>query len=80
MREIATYANDLAKAAGFPLSFRRNIRMGDVALRDKELTPEQRVMLAVACDLYDILSSTTEGRDALRDLGFDPLLKDTKGE
>lgn len=80
MRDIAAYANGLAGSAGHPLSARRHIRMGDVALRDKEMTPEQRVMLAVACDLYDILCATPEGRDALRDLGFDPLLQNAKGE
>lgn len=80
MRDIVAYANALAGAAGHALSFRRHIRMVDVALRDREMTPEQRVMLAVACDLYDILCATPEGRDALRDLGFDPLLQDTKGE
>lgn len=43
-------------------------------------TPEQRTLLAAAYDLARVLSTTPEGRQALLNLGFEPLSKNTKGE
>ena len=36
--------------------------------------------LAAAMELRDLLAQSTDGRQALRDLGFEPLLQDVKGE
>ncbi|MCO7641902.1 hypothetical protein NJI34_34600 [Pseudomonas sp. S 311-6] len=80
MFEIAKYADGLAKSAGLSLSLCHEVRMADVVLRNEDMTTEQRVALSVACDLRHILCATPEGRQALRDLGFDPLLQNAKGE
>jgi len=77
---IAQYAGGLADAAGVSLSSRSEFVMADASLRDGNMSPEQRVMLAVACDLHDLLSKTAQGRQALSDLGFDPVPKDSERE
>lgn len=36
--------------------------------------------LAAAMELRDLLAQSSDGRQALRDLGFEPLLQDVEGE
>lgn len=45
-----------------------------------ERSPEQRAFLAAGCDLYDVLISSPQGREALLNLGLQPVLDDPKGE
>lgn len=37
-------------------------------------------LLAAAMELRDLLAQTTQGRQALRDLGFEPVLEHVEGE
>lgn len=80
MRDIANLAKAWMERCGFPLSFRHRLAALDVAVGSRESTEGERTLLAAACDLIDMLSATPEGRQALRDLGFDPLLQNPKGE
>lgn len=45
-----------------------------------ERSPEQRAFLAAGCDLYDVLISSPQGREALLNLGLQPVRDDPKGE
>jgi len=40
----------------------------------------QRAFLAAGCDLVETLALSPEGRQALRDLGFEPVSKDAETE
>ena len=42
--------------------------------------PEQRALLAAACDVVDLLTKSPEDRQALRDLGFQPVPEQVEGE
>lgn len=70
----------MARACGVSLKKRRDIAMTDAAVRKSGLTPEQRALLAAACDLYDILIASPTGWQALADLGLEPLFQNGKGE
>lgn len=46
----------------------------------KEKGSARAGFLAAAMELRDLLAQSTDGRQALRDLGFEPLLQDVEGE
>lgn len=77
---IARYAEGLARRAGHSLKLRHRIRMANVSLRDTKLTAEQRMGLAIACDLFDLLADSPDGRQALSDLGLQPISEHAKSE
>ncbi len=43
-------------------------------------TPVQQGLMAAACDLYDVMSLSPQGRKALLDFRDDPVLEQAKGE
>lgn len=45
-----------------------------------QYSPEQRALLAAACDLYDLLMLCPQGRKALLDFLDKPILQEPKGE
>lgn len=77
---LANAAERWARACGMSLRNRKNVAMTDAAIREQKMTAEQRVLLAVACDLCDILAATPDGRQALADLGLEPFSQDREGE
>lgn len=80
MLDIAKLAESWIERCGVPLSSRYRLGALDLAVGQKGSTEGERALLAAACDLIDTLAASPEGRQALRDLGFDPLLQNTKGE
>lgn len=79
-RQIAKLSEWWMRRCGSTLQMRNRLRMIDAAIERSGMTPEQRVLLAAACDLYDILAATPEGRQALTELGCQPFSQDSKGE
>ena len=75
MSDLATNAAKLACAwmrrSGSSLKARDRLRAVDAAVGNTGMSTEQRILRAAACDLYDILCASSEGRQALRDLGLD---------
>jgi len=79
-KQVARLAERWMRQCGMTLQMRDRLRMVDAAVGRADMTPEQRGLLAAACDLYDMLAATPEGRQALLDLGFEPLPQHPKGE
>jgi len=63
---------------------RDGVSMSDVSgptpLGSPKRTAEQRAFLAAGCDLYDLVTSSAEGRKALADLGLQPLSQQRETE
>ena len=45
-----------------------------------EPSPDRRAILSAGCDLYDLLASSPQGRQALLDLRREPILQKTESE
>lgn len=78
-KELARLASRWMHISGASLKMRDRLHMVDSAVR-ADTSPEQRTLMAAACDLADLLATTPEGRNALDDLGFKPLTQDGKGK
>lgn len=65
---------------GFTMRNRNHFSALDAAIGMRDDTAEMRVLRAAACDLYDTLCATAEGRKALLDLGFEPVAQNAEGE
>lgn len=72
---VANHCADLFRAAGshvgFPVTILELAAQGDSS---------KAGLLAAAMDARSLLMSSPEGRKALRDLGFEPLLEQVEGE
>lgn len=77
---VAKLAAGWMKRCGLSLADRDRLGALDAAIGSRITTPEERVLRAAACDLYDTLCTTPEGRQALLNLGFKPLPQNGKGE
>lgn len=77
---VAKRAQAWALAAGSTLKMRGRISPTMVAIRGGQRTAEQQALLAAACELFDLLSSAPEGRQALAELGLQPLSEQRKAE
>lgn len=75
---LALMARDWMRRAGYELAWRHQIQATDFVFGDE--SQEQRVLLAAACDVVDLLAQSPDGRQALRDLGFEPVLQNIEGE
>nr|BDD43689.1 hypothetical protein 24 [Pseudomonadaceae bacterium] len=69
-QRIAALADAWMRRSGSSLKDRHLISALDGAVGSKGLAVEDRVLRAAACDLYDVLSASSEGRQALSDLGL----------
>lgn len=78
--QVARRAQAWALAAGSTLKIRGRISPTMMAIRGSQRTAEQQALLAAACELFDLLRSTPEGRQALADLGLEPLPEQRKAE
>lgn len=72
---VASHANKLFSAAGSHIAFRTTavdaVKDGDTA---------RAGLFAAAMDLRDLLTQSPDGRQALRNFGFKPLLEHIEGE
>lgn len=59
------------KLSGSTISVRPKLRAVDIV---------DRPLLAAACDLYDLIAKTPQGRKTLSDFGLEPGLEQIKGE
>lgn len=75
---LALMARDWMQRGGWDIAWRHRVQATDLVTGDAP-TPE-RVLLAAACDLVDLLAESPDGRQALRDLGFEPILQDFEGK
>jgi hypothetical protein len=73
--QVANHCATLFRAAGFRVSMQ--VCSLDLALQGDG---SKAGMLAAGLDLRDLLMSSPEGRKALRDLGFEPVLEQVEGE
>jgi hypothetical protein len=73
--QVAALAESWAQRTNRTLVFRADYTLTFLALLDAQ----ERSMLACACELYDLVVSTPEGRKAFADLGLEPLDQDRKG-
>jgi hypothetical protein len=84
MSDLATDVANLARAwllrSGFTPKHAPKLTALDMAVGGRNTTTEERVLRAAACDLCDTLRAAPEGRQALSDLGFEPVSQDPKGE
>ncbi len=71
-QRIAALADSWMRRSGSSLSHRHIHSALDFAVGAEGLSAEDRILRAAACDLYDALSATPEGRQALSDLGLPP--------
>lgn len=73
--QLANRCAGMFSGAGLHVSF--HMRCGDlVAIPDLM----RRGVLLAAIEIREVLASSADGRKALRDLGFEPLLEDIEGE
>lgn len=79
-QRIAELADAWMRRSGSSLKDRRLISALDGAVGSKGLSVEECVLRAAACDLYDALSASPDGRQALSDLGFKPLPENREGK
>lgn len=61
-------------------SFDRGRYSMTVAIRDPDLSAEERTLLAAGCDLYDLLTHAPQGRQALQDLLSQPIPHHSESE
>lgn len=73
-QEMAALVSDLMRRAGSALSSRCP------ELQMLNSTPLQQGAMLAAVAMRRVLCSTAEGRQALSDLGFEPVLDDVQGE
>lgn len=62
---------------GSDIHFRPTLSCAQILV---QYTPEQRALMAAACDLYDLVQLFPQGREALLDFLDKPLLQERKGE
>lgn len=77
-KAAAQMAHGWMQKAGWDLLFRYSIQSTDLVVGSG--SPQERVLLAAACDLVDLLAQSPEGRQALRDLGLEPVLENFEGK
>lgn len=73
-QEIAALVEDLMRSSGSAMPSRCP------ELQMLSATPVQQGALMAAVAMRRVLVSVPEGRQALRDLGFEPVLDDLQGE
>lgn len=84
MSDLATNIAKLASGwmlrSGITPKHASKLTVLDAAIGGRNMTTKERVLRAAACDPHDTLHATPEGRQALSDLGFEPVSQDPKGE
>jgi len=81
LRAIGTLAGAWMRTAGTSPDCRRLVTCSETAgcLRNPTpTTPVQRAFLAAGCDVLDLLALSPEGRQAIHDLGFEPIAHHAK--
>ena len=74
--QVLSLAQHWANGAGWALQFLPSTLATDVVT----LPPEKQALLACAHDVYRLACQSPEGRQALRDLGLEPVLQHVEGE
>lgn len=64
--------------SGVDISWHYRIRATDLVREDGK--SGDHLLLSAACDVVDLLAQSPEGRQALRDLGLEPVLQHVEGE
>jgi len=81
---LLVLAGHWMEKGGSHMRFRDRICMADVAGpmpgARQPRSPEQRAFLAAGCDLYDLVTASAQGRQALSDLLLQPIPQEPKGE
>lgn len=75
---LALMARGWMCRAGWDISWRYKIRATDLVQDDGKNA--ECALLAAACDVVDLLAQSPDGRQALRDLGLEPVLQHVEGE
>ena len=78
--DVVKLVNGWLMRCGFSLKHASRLTALDAAIGGRNTTTEERVLRAAACDLLNTLRATSQGRQALRDLGFDPVSQNSEGE
>lgn len=74
---LALMAQGWMLRAGVDISWRYKIQATDLVHDDGKSA--NHALLAAACDVVDLLAQSPDGRQALRELGLDPLLQRAEG-
>ncbi len=84
LRGLLFLARHWMALGGVPFLRRDMVSLSEIVLTNPaELQPktaEQRTFLAAGCDLYDVLTHSPQGREALLHLGLEPVLEKPKSE
>lgn len=64
--------------AGWDIAWRYKIQATDLVHDDGKSA--DYALLAAACDVVDLLCQSPDGRQALRDLGLEPVLENFEGK
>lgn len=73
---LLSLAERLADAAGTTLHFRQHLSLVELAT----WPAETRGYVLAAVEIYDLASKTANGREALKHLGFQPVLENVERE
>ncbi len=75
---LALMARGWFHRAGWDIAWRHQIQATDLVHDDGKSA--DYALLAAACDVVDLLCQSPDGRQALRDLGFEPVLQHVEGK
>ena len=74
---LALMAQGWMRRAGWDISVRYQIQATDLVRDDGKSA--NHALLAAACDVVDLLAQSPDGRQALRDLGLEPVFEHIEG-
>lgn len=77
-KALALMAGGWMRRAGWDISVRYQIQATDLVRNDGKSV--EHALLAAACDVVDLLAQCPDGRQALRDLGLEPIFEHIEGE